>query len=232
MTTVLVDGDIVAYRASYACENEPVEYAVEYAGELLSGVFYDCIFPDDIILGHNAFVYLTGSNNFRHSVATIKIYKGHRKPKPDHLNPIRQHFVDVWKAEVSEGEEADDVIAKKATAMEGKVVIASIDKDFLQVPAVHYNFIKKTWKTVNKSQGNRFFYMQLLTGDTADNIPGVKGIGPKKAEAIYEGCVGEPEYYRKALEAYKGDTEALLENARLLWLRREDNEMWVPPDER
>jgi len=69
----------------------------------------------------------------------------------------------------------------------------------------------------------------LLTGDTADNIPGVKGVGPKKAEKAYEGCTNEEEYFDAALKMYDGDLDALVENARLLWLRRKPEEMWEPP---
>ena len=79
------------------------------------------------------------------------------------------------------------------------------------------------------SEGTKFFYTQLLTGDTADNIPGVQGIGPKKADKILEGLEDEYEMYEACLNAYQGDLEFLVENAQLLWLRREEGQMWQPP---
>lgn len=230
MTVLLVDADIVAYRASYAAQDNYLWKAKEIADDIMVSIAYECMYPEDCATGFNTFLYLTGGGNFRYELATIKPYKGHRGEKPKHLAGVREHLEDKWNAEVITGEEADDAIAKKATELKGNCIIASIDKDFLQVPSTFYNFTKKEWTDVSETMGNRFFYIQLLTGDTADNIQGVKGIGPKKAEKIYEGCTSELDYYRKALEAYKGDLDALVENARLLWLRRYDEQMWEPPE--
>jgi 5'-3' exonuclease len=75
----------------------------------------------------------------------------------------------------------------------------------------------------------KFFYTQLLTGDTADNIKGVKGIGPKKADKILDGLVAEADLY-KAVEEHYETLDELIENARLLWLRRFEGQMWEPPE--
>ena len=64
-------------------------------------------------------VYLTGKGNFRHDIAVTEPYKGNRKEKekPVHLEAIRQYLIKDWNAVVSEGEEADDLIAIDATAI-------------------------------------------------------------------------------------------------------------------
>lgn len=232
--TVLIDADIVAYRAAAKAEGEgeSVWFACKVAEDILVSILYDTLFPKDYVLGGNTFLYLTGSNNFRHNIAKIKPYKGNRTgPKPSYLQDVRDYLVANWWAVVVEGEEADDAIAKKATELDHKCVIVSVDKDFYQIPCTMYDFTKKKWTKSTPGMANRFFYMQLLTGDTADNIQGVKGIGPKKAEKIYEGCTSEKEYFDKALKAYDNDLDALVENARLLWLRRKPEQMWEPPDE-
>jgi len=36
--------------------------------------------------------------------------------------------------------------------------------------------------------------------------------------------------YLEVVNAYNGDFDRVLENARLLWLRRYDNQMWEPPE--
>jgi DNA polymerase-1 len=190
---------------------------------------YDCFYPINYTLGQNAWFYLTGSGNFRKDLATIKVYKGQRPPKPEHLPATRDQLVQQWGAEIVEGQEADDAIGIKATDLKGDCTIVSIDKDLLMIPGTHYNFVKKEWTEVSQEKGDYFFYKQLLTGDQVDNIQGVPGIGPKKAEKAYEGCTTVQEMYQKALEMYKGDANALLENARLLWLRRYEGEMWEPP---
>ena len=229
MTNVLVDADIIAYRAAYAKEEETEGEARQTVDDICTSIMYTCSYPESFNLNEDTFFYLTGTGNFRFDVATIKPYKGKRGEKPKHLKATRDQLQVNWSAEVVDGQEADDAISIKATELDGDCVIVSIDKDLMMIPATHYNFVKDQWKTVSKSEGDRFFYMQLLTGDPVDNIQGVKGIGPKKAEKAYEGCTTVQQYYEKALEMYKGDTDALLENARLLWLRRYEGEMWEPP---
>jgi 5'-3' exonuclease len=229
LTNVLVDADIIAYRAAFSAKDEPEKQARQKVDDICSGIMYDCFYPINYTLGQNAWFYLTGSGNFRKDLATIKVYKGQRPPKPEHLPATRDQLVQQWGAEIVEGQEADDAIGIKATDLKGDCTIVSIDKDLLMIPGTHYNFVKKEWTEVSQEKGDYFFYKQLLTGDQVDNIQGVPGIGPKKAEKAYEGCTTVQEMYAKALEMYKGDADALLENARLLWLRRYEGEMWEPP---
>ena len=227
---VLVDADIIAYRAAYSAKDESEVQARSTVDDICSGIMYDCFYPYDYSLEDDTFFYLTGSNNYRMEIAKIKPYKGTRKKeKPDHLKATRDQLKIRWLAEVIEGQEADDAIGIKATDLNGECIIASIDKDLLMIPGTHYNFAKQEWTEVDQAKGDYFFYKQLLTGDQVDNIQGVPGVGPKKAERAYEGCTTVQDMYSKALEMYKGDTEALLENARLLWLRRYEGEMWEPP---
>ena len=229
MTNVLVDADIIAYRAAFSARDEPESQAREKVDEICNDIMCECHFPEEYVLGENTWFYLTGSGNFRNELATIKVYKGQRPPKPEHLPSAREQLVERWGAEVVEGQEADDAIGIKATDLQGDCVIVSVDKDLLMIPGTHYNFVKQEWTEVSQEQGDYFFYKQLLTGDQVDNIQGVPGIGPKKAEKAYQGCTTVQEMYQKALEMYKGDADALLENARLLWLRRYEGEMWEPP---
>mgnify|MGYP003651147636 CR=1 FL=1 len=226
---ILIDADIIAYRASFSAKDEPTWAALGKAGDLIGSVLYSCFYPEDYTLGVDTFLYLTGSNNFRYDLATIRPYKGQRGEKPKHLKDVREYLISEWGAIVVEGQEADDAIAIKATELNMDCTVVSIDKDFLQLPCTHYNNGKQEFTKVGEFEGLSFFYNQLLTGDTADNIQGVAGIGPKKAEKILDGTLTEQEMYTKCLEAYEGDLDALIENARLLWLRRKEGEMWEPP---
>lgn len=228
---VLVDADIIAYRAAYSARDEPEKKARQKVDEICNDIMCECHFPSKYTLGEDTWFYLTGSNNFRFDIATIKPYKGKRGEKPEHLAATRQQLQTQWMAEVVEGQEADDAIGIKATELNGDCTIVSIDKDLLMIPATHYNFVKQEWTEVDQEQGDYFFYKQLLTGDQVDNIQGVQGIGPKKAEKAYQECTTVQEMYAKALEMYNGDADELLENARLLWLRRYEGEMWEPPSE-
>ena len=124
-----------------------------------------------------------------------------------------------YKAIISYGEEADDLIAKAATKYGPNTVVASIDKDMLQIPCWHYNFGRDEWSQVDEWGGSKFFYTQILTGDAADNIKGIKGVGPVKAGKLLKDCTTEEELWYACLEAYDGDYDRVVENARLLWLR-------------
>ena len=97
------------------------------------------------------------------------------------------------------------------------------------VPGNHYNFIKDEWFKVKQDEGIRFFYKQLLTGDRTDNIFGVKGVGDKRADKILQDAKTESEMYDAVLEAYEKDATRVLKNARLLWIRQQEDEMWEAP---
>lgn len=227
---ILIDADIIAYRVAAACENEPLTTACRRADsmvyDILLSVDHDDRWYDDWSL------YLTnGENNFRNDVAVTAVYKGNRpSKKPKHLKGVKKHFVEKWGAVFAEGQEADDAIAIEATALNGDGVIVSLDKDFKQVAGWHYNFIKRIHEYVNEEDATRFFYKQILMGDSADNIIGLYKVGPVKAEKMLKNCATEIDMYNVCVEAYESE-ERVLENARLLWLRRFEGQIWEPPNE-
>lgn len=224
---ILIDSDIIAYRCGFACKDESLKTALRTTDKFVEDVI---VFADHADFFYDEWrLFLTGKNNFRYEVAITHPYKGNRtQPKPPHLQEIRKHLVGKWGALVCDGQEADDAIAIEATKLGDDSIMATVDKDFNQVPGWHYNFIKREHYYVDEAEGTRFFYTQLLTGDSTDNIFGLERVGPKKAAKILEDCTNEEEMYTACLEAY-GDFKRLLENARLLWLRRKRNEMWEPP---
>jgi 5'-3' exonuclease len=231
MSKTLIDGDIIAYRCAFAHKDDPIEAALEGVDEIMEYIFNECSFYNPT--GEYE-VYITGKNNFRNNIAVTHKYKGNRKDadKPVHLVGIREYLVRKYMAICSKGEEADDLIGIEATRVGPKVVIASADKDMLQLAAYHFNFNKNEWKTVDATEGLQFFYTQILTGDTADNIKGLYRVGPVKAEKILKGITEERELWNTVVEAYDKDVDRVLENARLLWLRRYEGEIWEPPHQR
>jgi len=230
---LLIDGDVLAYRAAFSCQDTSEQDAIEKLDdivyEILDEVYWDA-HDDDI--KDSYIVYLTGKGNFRYDYAVSYPYKGNRKntEKPIHLRAIRDHMIDNWDAVVSEGEEADDLIGIGATNYGPDTIVATIDKDMLQLPCVHYNPSKKTWKTVDEFGGLKFFYHQILTGDTSDNIIGLKGVGPKTADKLLAEVDTECDMFKVVLDAYEGDVDRIMENARLLWLRREVGQIWEAPE--
>jgi 5'-3' exonuclease len=227
---ILIDADIVAYRCAAACENEKVSMAImntnRSLAEIIMSVDHDDRFYDDWDL------YLTGKTNFRFDVAVTAIYKGNRanKTKPRHLKDVREHMVKEWGAVIYEGYEADDAITTEGQTLNGDCIIVSIDKDFKQFSGWHYNPVKREKFFVTPYEGMRFFYMQILMGDSADNIIGLDRVGPKTAEKMLKSCETEIDMYNVCMEAYQSE-DRILENARLLWLRRTPNEMWTSPND-
>jgi hypothetical protein len=205
-------------------------------------------------IGQQWVIVISGNWNFRKWVAIERGYKANREklPKPTHFSNVKddvnkQAGFEFDMAVVTALGEADDHIAM--AVKEGDVIVSN-DKDFRQIPEVWFwDWTKgeEGWaKPINKLEATRNLYKQILTGDTVDNIPGIYGIGPKKAEGLLQDCTNEKEMYEKVLMAYiesvgvmydwdEADSNAayykLMENARLVYLLRHPNDVWVPPNE-
>jgi hypothetical protein len=225
----LLDSDIYAYRAAAACENEDELQAKRSVDSLIINTLMcgvdKCGYVDQWKL------FLTGKGNFRNDIAITATYKGNRadKVKPKHLAALRSHLMQEWKADMSEGQEADDSIAIEATTLGDNGVIVSLDKDLDQVAGWHYNFVKKEAYYITEAEGLLRLYMQILTGDTADNIIGLRGIGNVKAKKMLEDALDETELFQRCVEAYDGNEDRVVENAHLLFLRRHEGQIWKPP---
>lgn len=211
----LIDADIVAYRVACTCQEDDAQ-------DFVFARLEDLV--DSILVNTEATEYrlfLTGKDNFRYTI--YPEYKAHRpKEKPFWLEAARQYLIATFNAEVIDGQEADDAMGIYQTE---DTIICSIDKDLLMIPGRHYNFVKDEFITVTEESGIRHFYIQCLTGDRADNIKGIEKIGPKKAEKLLAGCITEKEMFDAVRNAYSNDEEFIM-NARVLWIRRKDNEDW------
>lgn len=223
----LVDGDVIAYRAAFSAEGLSADDATDKTDGIMEDIrFYAGRSSDPLE------VYLTGNGNFRTKIDPT--YKANRKdtPKPAHLKLVRGHLIKGWSAKVSKGEEADDLIAIRAAQLDYQCIVVSTDKDFKQLPCDHFNPTNGVRTTVSSWDATFFFYTQILSGDRVDNVPGLTGIGPVKAAKALAECETEEALYDKALEMYGGDEALVLKTARLLWLRRKEGELWLPPNQR
>ena len=172
-------------------------------------------------------VYLTGSGNFRREIAPS--YKANRPDeRPAHWQAVREFLVTHHKAQICDGFEADDEMGVQQDKETMTTVICSIDKDLLQIPGRHYNFVKKLHSVVDRDQGLKHLYLQCLIGDRSDNIIGVAGIGPVKAEQALAELLPE-EWYDKCRELYNDDERFHL-NMKLLYIWQKPNDMWEPPN--
>ena len=227
----LVDGDLIGWRCAPVCEGLDEKIALWQADELVRRIVTECGTDDYKI-------YLSGDNNFRYNI--YPEYKANRrdKPRPTHLEAIRAHLITEWDASICDGYEADDALGMALSeGTEG--IVASIDKDLLQVPGKHYHFVNREFITITEIEGWRNFYSQVLTGDVADNVPGCPGIGKVKAPRLLQPCNSELDMYNVCLSAYKdiyakrkidGDPVTdMHRNANLLYIWRREDDLWPLP---
>ena len=183
----LIDGDLVAYRACAAGsrDGETLEQVCARFDSLVDEFIWDAAgWSTDVY-----HMYFTGYRNYRKEI--IETYKANRKSseKPQYLSEVIAHAVEHWSAEVCNGYEADDGICMKAYELGlDKVVIVSADKDFRQIPTTIYSTYDQKTMVVTEEEAEYNFWKQALTGDSVDNIKGIPGIGPKKAEKILSNC--------------------------------------------
>lgn len=135
---------------------------------------------------------------FRHQVYKYAPYKGNRSAeKKDWLERfapvIKDYLAKEWGFITVPELEADDVICSLAEyygTKEYEWIILSPDKDLKQIPGLHYDYKKEGAVPcrVTEDEAHRLFWISMLTGDTTDNICGVPGLGPVKAEMLIKNC--------------------------------------------
>lgn len=198
---------------------------------------------------------LTYQPVFRYDVAKTKPYKGNRtNPKPFHFYNITLYLLTEYDCVVSQkGYEADDVMCMDQTET---TIICSRDKDLRICPGWHYSWecggqrsvgpvktdelgwLEKVekWDEVKEKHilkdirgyGLKFFYYQMLVGDTADHIPGLPGWGKVGAYKLIDPLQSKEEVKEAVKSQYKNNEkienakEYFLEQANLLWMVQEE----------
>ena len=212
----LIDGSSFIFRAYHAIrpltrpDGTPVN-AVSGFCNMLFKLLRDL--DDSERPSHLAVIFDAGKKTFRNDI--YPDYKAHRPPAPDDLIPqfkIIHDAVEAFNLPSIQlaGYEADDIIATYAKQAENdgsKVTIVSTDKDLMQLVSEDVTMLD-TMKNrhigideVTEKFGlgpEKVIEIQALAGDSADNIPGVPGIGVKTAALL--------------LSEY-GDLDTLLERA-------------------
>ena len=197
---LIVDGNSMLFRAFYATiygrpmtTKDGIYTNGVYGFALMFQKALDMIAPDYVFVAFDA-----GKHTFRHEL--YKDYKGGRKKAPDELVPqfqMTRDYLDAYNVAWQEINdiEADDIIGSLSKAHpECEINILSSDKDLLQIidPTTSVWLMKKGLtdiqkmdeKTLMEEYGiipKQIIDLKGLMGDSADNIPGVEGIGEKTA---------------------------------------------------
>lgn len=155
---------------------EPLSHALQNVKSVMNRIF-------EAMGTDNHLLFLSSGKCFRNDIATIQEYKANRKDavKPVYYRELWDYIKKEYNTHECESIEADDALALCQT---DDTVIVSIDKDLLQVPGKHYNWVREEKVLVTPEVGLRKLYQQVLTGDPTDNIPGIRGIGEVRARAL------------------------------------------------
>ncbi len=207
---------------------EPVENALGNVKHMVEKALADIDCTE-----FDAKMYLSGGHNFRYDVAKTRPYKGNRdkKHRPTHEDAIRKYIREQWDTEVTYVIEADDALglAQSQTYGPQDSIIVSIDKDLDMIPGLKYNFVNEVHYDVTPEQAWKNFCLQLLTGDTTDNIPGLPKVGAGKAAKYLEG-LEENQWLDEVCRQYACRSMRedwwtyLMEQATLLWIQQKPDQ--------
>jgi 5'-3' exonuclease len=218
----LIDGDLISYINSASAEGDPEQIALLRADKQIRDIleYTEC---------SEYKIFISGGSNFRKEINPE--YKAHRtQEKPIHLEVCNKFLMDEWNATVTEGYEADDALGCEQNK---NTIICSLDKDLLMIEGKHYSWpinrrgeIVRDHTIVDVSyiDGIKHFYKQMLIGDTADNIFGVKGIGKVGAAKLINPLETEEDMYRVVFDLYTDLDDMyntrFMTNADCLWIWR------------
>jgi DNA polymerase-1 len=240
---LLVDGHSLAFRSFYAfakggdgglSTRDGVPTSVTYG--FLKALLDNCrgLNPAGVVIAFD-----TAEPTFRHEADAN--YKAHRDEAPEAFFPDLENLQQILRDALdlplcmAPGYEADDVLgtlAQRAAAEGWRVLILSGDRDLFQLVddeqqiAVLYMGggpqARSSGPTLIRREGviarlgvppEDVVDLKALTGDSSDNIPGVKGVGPKTAISLLA-AHGDLDGIYAALDQQKGALRTRLETDR------------------
>ncbi len=230
----LLDAYALIFRAYYAFIKNP---RITTKGLNTSAIFGFLLALEEVLRTrkptHIAVVFDTPTPTFRHEM--FKEYKAHRDETPEDIKkavPYIKRLIEAYKIPVIDypGFEADDVIgtlARKASERGFITYMMTPDKDFAQLVSENVFMLKPSrsgnesilWgvedikKEFNVQRPEQVIDILALMGDTADNIPGAPGVGPKTAMKLISEYGSVEELFRNT-DKLKGKLKEIIENNR------------------
>ncbi|WP_160309598.1 DNA polymerase I [Rubrobacter aplysinae] len=232
MRVYLIDGNSLLYRAFHA-----LPQSIATSSGLPTNALYGFtsmlvkLLSDDEEVGI-AVVWDGGEPKFRTEV--YPEYKAHRPSTPDELKMQVGHLEEILSAMNvptvrAEGYEADDVIATLSRKVPENVELMLVtgDQDAMQLVDGDVKVLRTTrGVTETKTYGRDEVVEEYgvtpeqipdykgLVGDSSDNIPGVRGVGPKGAKALLQQHDTLDELYEDLDSVSAKGTRAKLEENR------------------
>lgn len=193
--TLLIDADIIAYRASasneqridwgdgvVSCEAD-FDGAKRDARDTLDALVEQLEATDLIVCLSDDF------SNWRKDI--YPLYKTNRAEtvRPQHLYDMKDWLAETYPTDRRPRLEADDVMGILSTEPhKGERIIVSADKDMQTIPGLLFNPNKDSFvREVTPEEAERFMLWQGICGDQTDGYPGCPGSGPGAAEPLLAG---------------------------------------------
>lgn len=248
--TLILDGDGPAYVAAATVKTLPTGIRRFHQSCLESQFLADCT-TTEVYLTHEE-CYKAG----RFNVLATKPYQGHRQSsaKPPLLQLLREA---INQEDPPEGVfvhmetvvEADDAMMMKSYQLGNMGIVRSDDKDLRMTPYAYYDittgtvfqpdpfgrlYIAHTDSGSAKLLGHslKFFWAQMVMGDTADNIKGLqklngKNVGLQGAFELLDPLTEIGQVCNTVIDAYRAIDQNPIPEAWLLWLlRAPDDNVW------
>lgn len=234
MTTLLIDGDLWAYRVA-AAEEEAIDFGegqFALTADAETGIKnLDALMEDFMtrLSAERMIVAISDSENYRKTV--LPTYKANRDGirRPMILKALLEHYRENYEVFTRPTLEADDVLGILATnpkVVPGEKIIVTMDKDLRTVPGLHWNPEKegltKDQKPtlIKQREADLMFYAQVLSGDAVDGYSGCPGIGAIGAAKI----VAEPvKLVATEQEIKRGPNKG---TKRVRWLAEPTTDLW------
>jgi DNA polymerase I len=231
MTAVLIDADMLLFRAAAGCTVSarlgPDMYVMQLDHGQAREVFWQsvdqlCAMVD--ARPEAAVLCWTDRSLFRREICPS--YKSNRKDKikPPGYGPLITEMIGHKQSLMHAQIECDDLISLFANQMKPhEYVVASGDKDLRQVPGVHI-WLDDPGSVVTEHEALLLFWIQTLSGDSVDGYDGCRGLGPVKAAGKLKGLdpFDTASCWERVVEAYSdaGHLDPVSEATRTAQLAR------------
>lgn len=222
MTTLLLDADILAYKAAAIGQDDQVwpdgevtkssnwNHTRDYIHDRLERICDDLELPTSSVLC----CLSDDDHNWRKDV--LPSYKGNRKEteKPELLAEAKRYIAATWPTKAKPSLEADDVMGILMTHpkfVPGEKIIVSEDKDMLTIPGTLFNPDRRIILEITEEEADMYHLFQTLTGDPTDGYKGCHLIGKAKASQYLLECCSWDTVLSLFLDAGHTPEEALVQ---------------------
>jgi len=211
---VLVDADSLVWSSCYRKRETPEDemyHTLDDAKLKFDEVFMSIINKiEDTYDVHRVITFAGAKGNFRKQIS--KTYKANRKEsdRPPMLSELQKYVKESYDAIAGEGVETDDVVATYwktlTTALSrDEVIIVSLDKDYKQLPCIiyDYHYKKQCFYNISEAEARYNFWVQMIAGDSADNVNYCKGYGEAYCRKAFKDCLSTFSYLKVTFGLFK-----------------------------